>query len=1408
MATRTTAARRTWGVLLATCVLGTLLGFAAATVEGISPTTPTASAAPTEGASFTPLATPCRAVDTRNQPAGRIAGATAPNPFGSRSFQIGGTNIAGQGGTTGGCGVPDAASAVEVTVTVTGALADGFLRVAPNNGTTPATAFINYRAGASITNTGTVTLSTTQLADLTVFNFSPAGTHVLIDVQGYFSSIPDMGYTPLATPCRAVDTRNQPAGRIAGATAPDPFGFRAFQIAGDNISGQGGATGGCRIPTGVNAVEITVTVTGALADGFLRVAPNSGITPTAAFVNYQAGVSITNTGTVTLSTAQLQDLAVFNFSPAGTHVLIDVQGFISPSSTLGYTPLTTPCRAVDTRNQPAGRIAGATAPNPFGSRSFQISGSNISGQGGAAGGCGIPDGAQAVEITVTVTGALADGFLRIAPNNGTTPTAAFINYRAGIGISNTGTVTLGRLPLVNGALDLSVFNFSAAGTHVLIDVQGYFSGDARPFVNNLEPSTAPAAGGTAIQIAGANFTGATGVTFGGTPAQLFSVVSDHLITAVTPPGTGTVVVLVTNPKGTALSTSTTEFTYTGGPIITRLSSTDGPSDGGEEIDIIGANLDAVSGVTFGGAPTVFARISPTLIRAVAPPGGGSVDVRVSASGVTSAVTAASRYTYLDSLAVGGQHACAIVVQDREDSRLVRCWGSNERGQLGNPTTSDLASRLVIGESGGRLTGAVQVTAGDQHTCARLENGQARCWGRNDLGQLGTNTTTSSPRPVTVSGVGGSGSLTKVLQLSAGGTHTCAVMTNLTARCWGLNNNGQLGDGTSTTRLSPVVVGGATPLTGVVQITAGQGHTCALLTSGEARCWGANGSGAVGDGTTSQRRLPATVGGSTPLGGIQEISAGDAFTCAVLTSSEGRCWGAATSSQLGNGGSANSTTPVVIGGGTPLTGIRKISAGDGHACVSLFTQRRTECWGLNSSGQLGVGVFTVSNGSPVTVDLPAFRLGTAQVDVGGFGSCVVGDTGTSSARLANCWGNNDDGQVGDGSITDRSSPVEVAGFSGATQLSAGTAHTCVALADLNASCWGGNSSGQLGINGLSDSTTPVTVNAVGGGEQLGGVVQVSSGAGHSCALLITGQARCWGLNASGQLGDGTTTRRLAPVVVGGATPLTGIIQIEAGSFHTCAVLASGQVRCWGANGNGQLGDGTLTDRSTPVTVRAVGGGAALTGATMVAAGSDHSCAGLDVGQARCWGLGGLTGDGTTTRRTTPVNVQAVGGGSSLIDIIGLSAGSGHTCATLTNGRARCWGFNNVGQLGDATTVDRRTPVAVSGSGAGGVVGEIGQVGAGLNHSCAAVNGGARCWGTNGNGRLGNGSTINSSVPTAVQQVGGGSVLAGVAQTDGGGSHSCATTNTGAVRCWGFNSNGQLGNGSTVQSTVPVEVSGLP
>jgi len=356
----------------------------------------------------------------------------------------------------------------------------------------------------------------------------------------------------------------------------------------------------------------------------------------------------------------------------------------------------------------------------------------------------------------------------------------------------------------------------------------------------------------------------------------------------------------------------------------------------------------------------------------------------------------------------------------------------------------------------------------------------------------------------------------------------------------------------------------------------------------------------------------------------------------------------------------------------------VAAGRAHSCA-VEVSGNVLCWGRNEEGALGNGS-TVQSESPVAVR----DLGQA-TDVAVGGNEVGWQSHSCAIRAPNevwCWGFNQFGQLGDGSTTSRTTPVAVAGITAPSSIAVGDLHTCVVrILDGRALCWGSNARGQVGDGTTDDRTEPVLVPGVSG------VVHVAAGSTHSCARTQAGAVYCWGGNDDGQLGDGTTDDRPMPTRVGG----TGrVLDVAASRGHTCVVReydTPGEAYCWGANGVGQLGDGTREGRSTPVRVEG------LEGALQIGTGATQTCARLDTGEVWCWGSNafGQLGDGTTTDRLTPGPVLHID------DAVDLSVGNSHSCAVRASGEVWCWGRNQFGRLGDGTTVDRTEPVPVSGVG---------------------------------------------------------------------------------------------------------------
>lgn len=385
----------------------------------------------------------------------------------------------------------------------------------------------------------------------------------------------------------------------------------------------------------------------------------------------------------------------------------------------------------------------------------------------------------------------------------------------------------------------------------------------------------------------------------------------------------------------------------------------------------------------------------------------------------------------------------------------------------------------------------------------------------------------------------------------------------------------------------------------------------------------------------------------------------------------------TSTDAANCGRCGHTCP---GGDTCAAGICsserivETASGRAHTCARRASGA-VACWGNNGLGQLGNGT-GVDSLAPVAVSGVTNAM---QLGVTAYTSCVVRSGGSAS-----CWGDNGNGKLGDGTTTLRLAPVSLAALGGITivEVVPGPSHTCARSSTGQVYCWGDNSNGQLG-----DGTTTgprLTPGPVAG---MSDAADLVLGDGFTCVRRVSGQVWCWGQNIYGELGSGATTTIPRPMP-GAVVGLSDAVEVAAGGSHACARRATGQIVCWGENGVGQLGATTVpADRSaTPVAV-----GLGPTDTVQIACGAAHTCARLSGGNVYCWGYNstGEIGDGTMVNRTTPVLVP-VGGAASFI-----SLGDEHSCAALTTGAVMCWGNNGNGRLGDGTTVNRSLPVAVLG-----------------------------------------------------------------------------------------------------------------
>jgi len=538
------------------------------------------------------------------------------------------------------------------------------------------------------------------------------------------------------------------------------------------------------------------------------------------------------------------------------------------------------------------------------------------------------------------------------------------------------------------------------------------------------------------------------------------------------------------------------------------------------------------------------------------------------------------------IALGGGYQSTCVLGD---DGAVSCWGPNGGGQLGNGQTGDPRSCNPDEVGNANLVPSLpapavaiaargQVDGGGAHACALLANGAMTCWGENGFGQLGTGDTTPLSSPSTAL-VFPDGFVPKTLVL--GNQHTCAIAADDRIKCWGSNEKGQLGPDATGNRHAPGPDLRLRSRT-VVALAAGDDHACAVLAGGALKCWGRNTDGQLGLGDVANRGDgTGQMGDALPevsLGGPAiAVATGAAHTCAVTDDGAVRCWGAGDAGQLGTGDDADALAPPATGIALPRAATA-VAAGANYACALLAGGQAT-CWGGGARGQLGTGD-TADSAAPA--GMLAFPSKATALAGGAHHACALLESG----RIA-CWGANDHGQLGLGDTQDRLGPTLVDTGAGRVRaLRAGGDATCI-LDDGGVRCWGANDRGQLGLgDAVARPAPPAGPVELGAGR---GATAVAVGGAFVCALLDSSQAKCWGDNSAMQLGTalsgpaygdgpGEMGDALPEAVQGGGRSLAGV---AAGRAHACAILDTGDVRCWGDNTYGQLGAGDALAHSALV-----------------------------------------------------------------------------------------------------------------------------------------------------------------------------------------------------------------------------------
>ena len=738
---------------------------------------------------------------------------------------------------------------------------------------------------------------------------------------------------------------------------------------------------------------------------------------------------------------------------------------------------------------------------------------------------------------------------------------------------------------------------------------------------------------------------------------------------------------------------------------------------------------------------------------------------------------------------GAQGTCAVL-----RSGEVWCFGENFYGELG------FADRLPRGSATQMDTPLrfSQVEVHNGHACGiNVADEKVYCWGHNNLGQRGDGTSTASPSASPRAVVSGDAVTTEFdsaqfVQIGRGAAHHCALSVTGSVWCWGLNASNQVGQSSATSPIrSAMKVDLPAPAS---QIAVGHLHSCAMLTNRQVWCWGENGDGQLGRGNTTDG-LPADTG----LTNMDGIAAGGAVTCAVDMNRALWCWGNGSRGQLLTG-TSDQTLPVEM---TDAGLIDEVSV-DNEVVVA----RRDSTWfiwGRNYFGQFGDGTEDAVTNHGVT-EMTWLPAGVTSVVPGYRTTCAIADGDLY------CWGDNREAATGRVDLATRPTPVDVTDgatpVDGAAQVAAGPLLSCVrrsVTGGQRVQCWGGNGpSTALGSTGRPSnwaSAAAIDVNYTVSST----LTDLDAGNESGC-LVDDGDVYCWGLALGSMFG---TDPSPPP---GGlySTPTnftypgwTNVDEVSLGHAFMCARSGT-EAKCWGRSSSGQTGV-VMASVPPPAAPLNDSGGINPMSITTIEAGTHGACAIETAGTLTCWG-DGYAGNGSASGVHAPTQVMDASGTNPLAQVSSVAIGPGHRCAVAdADDRVYCWGDNGSGQLGRIAGGNSTRPFDTGVTGAAQVV-------AGRDFSCARLATGAvHCWGGNEVGQLGRGTTTDDFMPAPVVGVSDAIDLDAAIDTADGrrhGTHVCAARSGGEVTCWGGNLYGRTGGGEDVRFLTPGEVVGLP